>query len=172
MSDQARAQALSQLQRIAQLYDFTNHPAEETALAEVPVTMPHALGALGFDEALWTGLGIVGLWAALDAFADRVPLNTRCSTCHSRSCVAARFAPFAGAEQASLNELEDLRHLYAHNFAGQADAIYLSRRRHILLRGTRGQLSCGAPFDNGHVSLEVSYLRSYAEAAARVIQRV
>jgi phosphate/sulfate permease len=32
----------------------------------------------------------------------------------------------------SLGELEDLRQLYAHNYAGEADDVYFERRRHVL----------------------------------------
>jgi hypothetical protein len=172
--DRTRAQALHQVQRIAQLCDFINHPATDAALDHVPVTMPRAVGALGFDVGLWVGLGIVGLWAALDAFAERAdPVPTKgCPLCNRGSCIAHRLAKYAPAEAASLSELDDLRHLYAHNFAGQADDHYLKRQRHVLRPGNRGLLSCGAPFDEGHVSLDLSHLRSYANAVQRVLQSV
>ena len=170
--DQVRAQALSQVQRIAQLYDFVTHPAiEGAALNQIPVSMPRARGSLGFDDALWAGMGIVGLWAAMDALAERASLKKKCNTCGLK-CIGAAFEPYAGAEQASLDELEDLRHLYAHNFAGHADELYFKRRRHILRRGDQGQLSCNALFDNGRVVLQMSHLPFYADAAKCVIERV
>jgi hypothetical protein len=37
----------------------------------VPVSMPPSVGNMGFDVSLWLGLGLVGLWSALDAFAEK-----------------------------------------------------------------------------------------------------
>jgi hypothetical protein len=60
------AQALQQVRRIEQMCDFFESSLIEDALdRSIPVTMPRAPGALGFDIPLWVGLGIVGLWAAL-----------------------------------------------------------------------------------------------------------
>jgi hypothetical protein len=63
---------MSQVQRIEGLCNFLEHPGiREAAEKHVFVTMPRDVGALGFDRPLWLGLGIVGVWAALDAYAER-----------------------------------------------------------------------------------------------------
>ena len=46
-----------------------------------------------------------------------------------------------------LYELDDLRHLFAHNFAGRADAQYFNaQKRHVLDFGKVVRLSSGATF--------------------------
>jgi hypothetical protein len=145
--------AMSQVQRIEGLCNFLEHPGiREAAERHVPVTMPRDVGALGFDRPLWLGLGIVGVWAALDAYAERY-LNLepqQCAKC-GRKCLSSRYG-VAGVGQAfsqPLDEIEDLRHLFAHNFAGVADDEYLQKKRHILRRHT--PLNC----HRGLVSAEV-----------------
>jgi hypothetical protein len=82
---------LSQVSRIAQLCDFLAHPGMQVALGSVPVSMPHDVGSLGFDTPLWVGLGIVGLWSALDAFAERAGIPaTKCLACDRSNCLSAR----------------------------------------------------------------------------------
>jgi hypothetical protein len=71
----------------------------------------------------------------------------------------------------SLMELEDLRHLYAHNYAGEADDEYFRRLRHVLQRGIPVQLSCGASFDGRRPSLDLSHLREYSRTVKRVLKR-
>ena len=93
--------------------------------------------------------------------------------CH---CIPALFAPhIQGNEGLSLAELEDLRHLYAHNYAGEADDEYFGtttlRRRHVLARGAIVQLTCGAQFDGRRVQLDLPHLRVYAHAVRSVLQR-
>jgi len=154
--------------------DFFDHTAIKTAVEQaVPVTMPRAPGALGFDIPLWVGLGIVGLWAALDGFADRAGLKKpTCTTCRMR-CVPTRFASnIQGNEGQSLKELEDLRHLYAHNYAGEADDEYFKiRTRHALQRGVTTQLTCGATFDGRRPWLDLPHLRMYACTVQSVLER-
>jgi hypothetical protein len=86
---------LSQVDCIAQLCDFLAHPGMQAALDHsLPVSMPHDVGSLGFDAPLWVGLGIVGLWSALDAFAERagIPI-TKCAACEGqRSASVFRMA--------------------------------------------------------------------------------
>src|SRR5437867_9356975 len=85
--------ALSQVQRIEGLCDFLDHPGVQQAVERnVPFTMPRTVGALGFDIPIWVGLGIVGLWAALDAYAERTLADQRCGVCR-RSCLEARYRP-------------------------------------------------------------------------------
>ena len=121
--------ALSQIARVDQLCDFLAHPEIEQAIHRgAPVTVPHDIGALGFDAPLWIGLGTVGLWSALDAYADRSSFpKTECSRCKRRGCVSGRLSAtgkLSVPQELALAELEDIRHLFAHNYAGQADAIY------------------------------------------------
>ncbi len=44
-----------------------------------PVTLPHdPVGAAGLDPRVWYGLGLVGVWAAIDAFRERrAPSGTK-----------------------------------------------------------------------------------------------
>lgn len=144
---------LSQISRIAQLCDFLGSRAMKNMIAKnVPVCMPPAPGALGFDPELWLGLGLVGIWAALDAFAERIDLTGRCDICDSRSCVAARFGPSSTPSIVELGELEDVRHLFAHNFTGIADAEYFSRTRHVPKRGIPFTLLSGSEFEGTKIT--------------------
>jgi hypothetical protein len=69
----------------------------------------------------------------------------------------------AGSRDQAIAELEDLRHMYAHNFAGHADPLYFGRPRHVLAAGVTKQLSSGMFFDGSNVSMTASHLRFYAE---------
>ena len=96
----------------------------------LPVSMPHDVGSLGFDAPLWVGLGIVGLWSALDAFAERagIPI-TKCAACDGPNCLSSRLTStgkLSVADERALKELEDVRHLFAHNYAGRADGANIS----------------------------------------------
>jgi hypothetical protein len=72
MADMNPGRALDVVRRVEMMCDFIENPAVRSAVEQaVPVTMPRAPGALGFDIPLWVGLGIVGLWAALDGLAER-----------------------------------------------------------------------------------------------------
>ena len=177
MADRNPGRALDVVRRVEMMCDFIENPAVRTAVEQaVPVTMPRAPGALGFDIPLRVGLGAVGLWAALDGFSERAVLpDPACPTC-GRHCIPARFGPHVqGNEGTSLAELEDLRHLYAHNYAGEADDEYFGttvpRRRHVLARGKVAQLTCGAQFDGQRIQLDLPHLRAYARVARAVLQR-
>jgi hypothetical protein len=65
------ARAIDVCQRIGMMHDFIETIQKDAAEKYVPVSMPPSVGSLGFDTPLWVGLGIVGLWAALDGFAER-----------------------------------------------------------------------------------------------------
>src|SRR5947209_14097115 len=136
MADENPGRALGMVRRVEQMCEFIEHPAIKAAAAgATPVTMPREVGALGFDIPFWAGLGTVSLWAALDAFSERAGLGggATCGTCKSRNCIVARFSRVQGTDRASLGELEDLRHLYAHNYAGEADDKYFGQKpRHVL----------------------------------------
>jgi hypothetical protein len=81
-----------------------------------------------------------------------------------------RFAGYTqGNEGQTLEELEDIRHLYAHNFAGEADDEYFARRRHVLKSGFPVQLTCGAQFDGRRLQLDLPHLREYSRTVKRVL---
>jgi hypothetical protein len=167
--------ALSQIARIAQLCDFLAHPEIMEAIHRgAPVTVPHDIGALGFDAPLWIGLGTVGLWSALDAYTNRSSSpKTKCPTCHRGGCLWGRLSPTGkldASQTLALAELEDMRHLFAHNYAGQADAMYFGRARHILSSGVPMKLSSGAIFDGTSLSLNAMHLRYYAERSQSTVQ--
>lgn len=174
MADTNPARAIAVTKRIEMMCDFMEKPAIRTAVEQaVPVTMPRAPGALGFDIPLWVGLGLTGFWAALNAFSERAGLSSpNCTICGRSSCIWAQFAPYAqnNNEKASLEELEDLRHLYAHNYAGEADDEYFARKRHVLNRGAI-TLTCGAQFASGRVYLDLQHLRMYAKIVQSILQR-
>jgi hypothetical protein len=98
--------------------------------------------------------GIVGLWAALDAFYERAGLtNTnKCAICDSRYCIPARFANYCEGDESKVLAFEDLRHLYAHNYVGEADDKYFERKRHVLTPdGVK--LTCCVQFDGHRANL-------------------
>jgi hypothetical protein len=171
--------AVSQVERIAQLCDFLAHPGLAAGIkSSVPVTMPQSERSLGFDTPLWVGLGIVGLWAALDAFAERVAPPTtksKCPTC-GKCCFPSRLTSTGKldvADEWTLEEVEDLRNLFAHNYAGHADAEYFGKRkRHVLASGVRTSLSSGAVFNGEYISLTSAHLRHYAGQARGIIGKL
>jgi hypothetical protein len=173
MADTNPARAIELVKRIAMMCDFLENPIIMQAIENgVPVTMPRLPGALGFDIPLWVGLGTVGLWAALDAFSERAGLRRiNCKVC-KRVCVLGRFAPYAEEKETStLGELDDFRHHYAHNFAGEADATYFNKKRHVLASGTTTQLTCGAQFNGQRLHLDLSQLRFYSRTVQNVLER-
>jgi hypothetical protein len=166
--------AMSQIDKIDQLCDFIDSPGVKAVVASsVPVSMPPDVGSLGFDTRLWVGLGIVGLWSALDAIAERANLaRAKCKTC-GRYCLPTcmmNTGKINAAPGAALDELEDVRNLFAHNFAGQTDAVYFDpkRKRHVLASGTPVSLSSGARFDGTYLVLNTTHLRYYAEQSRQI----
>lgn len=115
MANESPAQAINVVKRVVEMCDFIEHPTIQEAIQQklVPRPLPPAFNAV-VDISVWVGLGTVGLWAALDSFAERAclkgPIQTR-FRCQDN-------------EGLSLLELEDIRHLYAHNYAGVADDKY------------------------------------------------
>ena len=64
--------------------------------------------------------------------------------------------------------------VYAHNYAGEADAGYFwhsRRRRHVLQPNVSVQLACGATFDGRGVGLDLPHLRAYSRTVIRVLER-
>jgi hypothetical protein len=157
------------------LCDYMENTKKET-LALIPVTMPPDPGSLGFDTSQWVGLGIVGIWAALDAYAERagLPRNYKCPICKRKNCVWKIFEKYiAAAELDIIAELEDIRHLYAHSFAGRVDAEYSNpkRYRHFLRLDVPRLMTCGVQFNGQQLLLNMSCLKFYSEAAQEVLRR-
>src|SRR5262249_27548655 len=150
------------------------HPAFQTALDKIPITMPRDPGSLGLDMPLWVGLGLVGLWSALDAFSERAQLSRAdCPTC-GRKCLARRMVTSCrldATNEKALEELDDMRHLFAHNYAGRADAKYFDpkRSRHVLRQNDNATLLSGAVFDGASISLTAAHLRYYAEQSREIL---
>ena len=175
MVEENPARAINVCHRIAMIHDFIDTIKKDAIEKYVPVSMPPSVGSLGFDPPLWVGLGMVGLWAALDAFAERANLKElKCNICGGMRCISSRFAPFTqGNEGQSLQELEDLRHLYAHNYAGDADAKYFGHKpRHVLKSGVVTTLTCGASFNGYQASLDLPHLRMYAQTVEGLLKRI
>jgi hypothetical protein len=162
MADTNVARALDVVKRVVEMCDFIENPAIQEAVKTkmVPVSMPADVNSV-LKISVWVGLGTVGLWGALDAFAERASLKEPFPT---------RFR-CQGNEEQSLKELEDIRHLYAHNYAGEADDEYFSRGRHVLRSGKVTRLTCGAQFDGHRLSLDLRHLRWYTNTVQTVLER-
>jgi len=163
--------ALEQIRAIEGMCDFFEIAAVRNTIKEiVPATLPPDVAAL-VNIPTWVGLGTVGLWAALDGLAYRAELKPafKC-TCGIR-CMRALFQRYAeGAAADSLGELDDLRHLYAHNFAGDVDETYLKHvKRHVLSRPV--MLTCGAYFNGHKVQLDLTHLRAYSGTVRSVLEK-
>lgn len=178
MSATEKSRATFQIHRVRSMEAFLKEPHIQKAVAAAcPVTMPSDPGTLGFDIRFWSGMGVVGLWSALDAYADRVGLKkmggAKCKKC-GKSCLVARLnqaARLPSALQDALEEIEDIRHLFAHNFAGEADSFYLGNRpRHVLQGAATKPLSCGACWDGRGVPLEFSQVTFYADKAEAILR--
>lgn len=166
--------AASQVNRIAMLYDFLRQPSLAAAAQSAsPVTMPPTLGSMGLDVPLWVGLGTVGLWSALDAYLERMGVGgTLCPVCGRATCIYGRLCTHNNASAMplrALEELEDFRHLYAHNFAGHVDADYLLRKRHVLTGAQPVALSCGQLFNAPSLTLEPTALKHYAARVSETL---
>jgi len=175
MTNRNPGPALGTISRIKMMPDLMQHAAVKEAVANsVPVTMPPEPGAMGFVIPMWVGLGTVGIWAAMEAFSDRAALpKTKCPTCSRRSCILGRFNGFIqNKEGDTLAELDDFRHLYAHNFAGYADVEYFNRPRHVLALGNPTKLTCGTDFNGQQLLLGLPDLQFYSDIAIAVISRV
>ena len=137
-------------------------------LPEVPRTsMPDdRLGAAGSPAHVFVGLGLVGVWAAIHAYLER-----------TEKTYADGVKALAGTpEQAQrMGEIEDIRNLYAHNFAGLADDLYWRdtkgkpRHRWVFREGDRSSLPGGGHFD-GELHTSIQDLRTYVQEARRIIE--
>lgn len=151
------------INQLATLESFAN---VEDNLKEPPVCLPQdRMRAAGIDPDLWYGLGIVGVWAAIDAFGERKT---------GKDGQLQRFKNDVAAGQAKiLSELDDLRSLFAHNFAGVADHKYLTHcRRSCLKLGQPYRLSCGYQFngkEDERIKLALSDLKYYISQAREIL---
>jgi hypothetical protein len=175
MADTNPARALDVVKRIVEMCNFIEDPAIQEAVKTkmVPVSMPSDVNSV-LKISVWVGLGTVGLWAALDAFAERRGLkNKKCPICKRKLCIWARYTHNLniGPISKGIEELEDLRHLYAHNYAGEADDVYFKFCRHVLRRGVPRSLSCGAQFDGRQLALNLHDLRWYVQTVESVLKR-
>lgn len=115
------------------------------------------------------------IWAGLDAYAERASLSrapcARCGAPCSMSPFTTSSRPLTAAMVEAQYELDDLRHLFAHNFAGRADARYFAaKKRHVFAFGKVVPLSSGARFDGTYISLAISHLRYYADQAGEILR--
>ena len=119
-------------------------------------------------------MGTVGLWSALDAYADRSGFpNTKCTRCNRPGSLWGRLSAtvkLSAPQALALAELEDIPHLFAHNYAGQADAKYFECARHILSSMVQANLSSGATFDGANLSLNAMHLWYYADCSRSIVQ--
>jgi hypothetical protein len=149
---------LSTLASFANLYDNLQDP---------PVSMPpDRMRAAGVDPELWSGLGIVGVWAAIDAFGERRFPNRTGQLTRFKNEVTPSHIQI-------LEELDDLRSLFAHNFAGIADKKFLmDSRRRCLVLGKRYQLTSGYKFggaEGEHIRLNISDLKHYVSKGREIL---
>jgi hypothetical protein len=176
MADTSPAQALDAVQHILEMCDIYKDLRADIVLVTGEKALPLLRKPLEVNlvgpPPVWIGLGTVGLWAALDAFGERAELSrSRCPICN-RHCIWKRFSGHTrNSEGQSLKEFEDLRHLYAHHYAGNADDQYFRRPRHILRYSVPRQLTCGAQFDGQRAWIDLMHLRWYACAVQSVLRR-
>jgi hypothetical protein len=155
------------INQLAKLESFAN---VEDNLKDPPVSMPQdRMRAAGIDPDLWCGLGIVGVWAAVDAFGER-----RFPSIPMRSGLLRLVKHVAKGQDKILAELDDLRSLFAHNFAGIADHKYLSDKRRLSLKlDTPYHLSCGYQFNgqqDERITLTLSDLKYYITEAREILE--
>jgi hypothetical protein len=160
MANDDYGSAIAQLSRLESIANLENN------LKESPFSMPQdRMRAAGIDPDLWYGLGIVGVWAAIDAFGERKT---------GKYGQLQRFKNDVAASQDTiLSELDDLRSLFAHNFAGVADEKYLKdSRRHCIKLNQPYLLSCGYQFNGDvdeRITLGLSHLRHYISKAREIL---
>ncbi|HEY3058234.1 MAG TPA: hypothetical protein VGL99_04580 [Chloroflexota bacterium] len=147
-------QALAQLAALDTFRRFS----EQLPIPPIRIP-PDPVRAAGLDPDVWHGLGIVGIWAAVDAFAERRG--------HHRNDLRQVLAP--ALLQAWL-EIDDMRHLYAHNFAGLADQAYFTHPRNYLAAAIPYTLTSGNKFDGHHLVLRLQDLAFYVDRARLIVR--
>ena len=148
------------LTQLSTLEAFAN---VEANLPDPPSNMPQSRPrASGMDPNMWYGLGCVGIWAALDAFKER-------SGRPIRTALTAQL-------ETVWDELNDLGHLFAHNFAGIADRKYLDNPKRMVVKpNSPYTLTCGLQFggnDGERINLTVDHFKHYVREAREILQRV
>lgn len=149
-------------EQIAHIERFANL---EQQLCEVPVTMPpDRIAAAGSEAHIFVGLGVVGLWAVIDAYCER--------KWQKKVKVKGKLS---GDLQTRWSEIDDMRNLYAHNFAGVADSPYWqcpngnARSRGVFQKGIRYDLAGGGWFDGERIYASIDVLKAYIAAAHCII---
>ena len=123
-------------------------------------------GAQGLHPDIWHGLGIVGLWATIDAFAER------------ENQVAGRLVDRLSTAlppnlDAVAKELDDIRNLYAHNFACVADATYFNAKpRNCFKANILYPLTSGNRFDGQQLTLTLNDLKHYILHTREILKRL
>jgi hypothetical protein len=159
-------QALTQVEHINTFCDFSDRLPPPPA--GIP---PDPLRAAGLDpDIIWHGLGIVGLWAALDAFTERRQQQQRPSGTGWADWLTSSL-PSHLAD--AVRELDDMRHLYAHNFGGVADAKYFQRPRNVFKQKPkcpyRLSSGTGSSFDGQRLTLTRDDLRFYIAKVCAIL---
>jgi hypothetical protein len=142
---------------------------KEPALSLVPVTMPGGVGSLGFDTLL--GRARNG-WSP--CYVRRFRRRSRASKWRVSRLRPerlrggkVRLESHPDADRTGLGELEDIRHMYAHNYAGNADNKFCVKKRHVLRPGVPTKLRCGAQFNGSELRLGLPDLRFYCHLTKR-----
>lgn len=158
------SQALRQLDQIESFCDLCDR------LPMPPVTLPaDAVRAAGLDPDIWHGLGIVGLWATIDAFAE----STQPKKVSGR--LVDRLSPELPSKLDQIaKELDDMRNLYAHNFAGVADDTYFKPQftRNCFKASIPYTLTSGNRFDGQQLTLTLNDLKHYIQHTREILKHL
>jgi hypothetical protein len=137
-------------------------------LPSPPVSMPpDPVAAAGLDLTIFLGLGVVGVWAAVDAYRERKGIHTSVEQTLQANSDASLTKAWI--------EIEDLRDLHAHNFAGIADAHYFlqgrshGQGRRSFSSGQSSRMLSGAEFDGERLHLRIEHLRWYLDQARAIL---
>lgn len=161
-----------------------DHPAYRSftysSLPGVPppeISRPDPLLRRTLDPVIWHGLGIVGVWASIDAFRER---KNQPSSPAFPGVVTDTLAVTAPYLVDIWGDLYDLRHLFAHKFAGQADHYYWfydgptrtkPRPHHRFSEGVTVPLTSGTgtQFDHDRVCLTIQDLDFYVREGRTIL---
>jgi hypothetical protein len=156
------------------------HPAYQSmshqAIPGIPppeISGPDPLQRRTLDPDIWHGLGIVGVWAAIDAFRER---KNRSSSSEVHNALTAHAPHLLD----TWGDVCDLRHLFAHKFAGQADDYYwyydgpghASPRPHYhFSQGATVSLTSrtGTQFQHDSIRLTIKDLEFYVEQGRAIL---
>ncbi len=164
MSDIAFGLAKGQLANLAAfLFVRDNLPMPGVT---VPQVQPQAAGV----HEIWAGLGIVGIWAALDAYGDAAGRKGGSLYKKFRTTVD----PVA---QTTLRELDDLRNLFAHNIAGVSGRAFFARKKQdrLICEGKRYEFTGGCHFTgvrDSRIVVKLDHFASYLTSAENILDAV